>query len=118
MIVALTKVTRLDDLWSGEMARLVVEGTAVLLINIEDAVFAYRDACPHRGTPLSAGSLAQAILTCATHHWQFDACSGAGINPEGASLEVFPVAVENGDIYVDVGSPRAAGAARPEKGTS
>ena len=96
------KVATLEDLWSGEMTSVVVEGKHVLLININDTIHAYEDVCPHKRTPLHAGSLDGTVLTCATHQWEFDACTGAGINPDNVCLEAFAVKVQSGDILVDV----------------
>src|ERR1700674_1687670 len=38
--------------------------------------FALRDAGPHRGMPLSCGSLDGEQLECSYHGWKFDAHSG------------------------------------------
>jgi len=38
--------------------------------------FAMRDACPHRGIPLSYGRFDGKNLQCSYHGWEFDACSG------------------------------------------
>jgi toluene monooxygenase system ferredoxin subunit len=100
--VALQKIASLDDLWSGEMTGVSVEGQHILLVNIDDIIRAYADVCPHMRTRLSEGSLRGCVLTCATHHWQFDARTGSGINPEAACLEEFPVRIENGDIWIDL----------------
>jgi toluene monooxygenase system ferredoxin subunit len=100
--MAFQKIATLDELWSGEMMARQCEGQPVLLINIDDAIRAYADACPHLGTRLSEGSLNRNILACATHGWEFDARSGQGVNPRTACLQSFAVQVENGDIYVDV----------------
>ena len=41
----------------------------------DDLPRAYRDACPHRRAPLSAGALlADGTLQCGYHGWRFDAC--------------------------------------------
>jgi toluene monooxygenase system ferredoxin subunit len=100
--VAFQKVTSLDDLWSGEMTAVSVDGQYVLLVNIDDTVRAYADACPHKRARLSQGSLQGCMLTCATHQWQFDALTGKGVNPATACLEEFPVLIENGDIMVEL----------------
>jgi toluene monooxygenase system ferredoxin subunit len=74
---------------------------------VEGAIRAYADACPHLGTRLSEGSLNGNVLACATHHWEFDAPSGQGINPRTACLQSFAVQVENGEILVDVNKTAA-----------
>src|ERR1700693_661811 len=38
--------------------------------------FALRDACPHRGMPLSYGRFDGQSLECSYHGWKFDAHSG------------------------------------------
>ena len=100
--MALRKVATVDELWSGEMMAVVCEGQAVLLVNVDGAIRAFADACPHLRTPLSEGSLAGNALVCSTHGWEFDASTGQGINPRTACLQSFAVHVENGDILVDV----------------
>ena len=106
------KLATLDELWAGEMIGLSVEGHHILLVNVGDVIRAYSDACPHMRTRLSQGSLHGRLLTCATHHWQFDVFTGGGINPETECLEEFPVRIENGDILVDSDLPVEVGAAR------
>jgi toluene monooxygenase system ferredoxin subunit len=79
--MAFRKVATLDELWDGEMTVLEIEGHVVLLVNVDGIIQAYADSCPHLGTRLSQGSLQRNVLTCATHGWEFDACTGQGINP-------------------------------------
>lgn len=84
------------------MAALESEGKPVLLVNLNGAIHAYADSCPHLRTRLSEGSLQRNVLVCTTHGWQFDAGTGQGINPRAACLKSFAVKVENGDVFVDV----------------
>ena len=100
--MAFSKVAALDDLWSGEMTSLEIEGRHVLLVNIEGHVRAYLDECPHKRTPLSLGLLRGRTLACATHQWEFDVRTGKGINPADACLESLDVRLENGDILLEV----------------
>ena len=100
--MALRKVGTMDEFWSGEMMAVECEGQPVLLVNVNGAIRAFADACPHLRTPLSEGSLAGNALVCSTHRWEFDANTGQGINPRTACLQSFAVHVENGDILVDV----------------
>ena len=102
--MAFRRVATLDELWDGEMMALETEGQVVLLVNVHGAVHAYADSCPHLRTRLSQGSLRGNVLTCSTHGWEFDACTGRGINPKTACIESFAVKVENGDILIEVGT--------------
>lgn len=84
--------------------RLEVDGYAVLLINLDDRIYAYADACPHQRSRLSEGSLLGTTLRCARHHWDFDVCTGKGINPGNANLMAFAVMVDGSDIMLDLDS--------------
>lgn len=106
--MAFVKLAGLDDLWSGEMIACTARGTKVLLVKLEEGVFAYEDRCAHLGVPLSLGSLAGSVLTCAAHHWQYDVASGLGVNPRAACLKPFRVKIVDGDILVDVDAPVSA----------
>jgi toluene monooxygenase system ferredoxin subunit len=91
-----------DDLWLGELRAVRVEGERVLVLRTDAGVFAYQDRCPHLGVPLSQGTLDGCTLTCAAHHFQYDATTGRGINPSNVRLRAYAVRREAGDILVDV----------------
>ncbi len=94
----------LADLWSGEKTSCLVDGKKILLVNIEDKIYAYEDRCAHQGVALSEGRLEGETLTCRAHHWEYDVCTGKGINPKSARLSGVSVKVQDGDILVDAGS--------------
>ena len=96
------RVAAVDDLWSGELKGCVVQGHKVLLVRMDETVFAYEDRCAHLGVLLSKGSLDGRVLTCHAHQWQYDVCTGGGVNPLSARLKPFPVKVECGDVFVDL----------------
>ena len=101
-------VIELDEIWEGDLVTRKVDGIDVLLINIEGEVFAYRDKCPHAGTPLSQGLLEDRLLTCSTHLWQFDIVDGGiGVNPKNCRLKSYPVKVEDGKVLVRIGASQA-----------
>lgn len=109
--MTLRKVAALSDLWGGEMMGLNVDGNGILLVNIADRVYAYADACPHQKGRLSEGRMEGTTLRCPRHHWEFDACTGQGINPRNACLKVFPVTVNGGDILLDLDDSKSAATA-------
>lgn len=53
-----------------------VDGEPVCLVRLADGVHAFDDRCPHRGTPLSRGTVADGVITCSLHLWQFDVRTG------------------------------------------
>lgn len=82
-------------------------GNHILLVNVDDHIYAYADACPHQKSRLSEGCLTGKTLRCARHHWEFDVRTGNGINPQNACLKAFPVSIENGDILLDLEDQRS-----------
>ena len=111
--MAFQKVAKTEDLWSGEMIGLDVNGERVLLVNIDNHIYAYADICPHQMSRLSEGTLTDKILRCARHYWEFDICSGSGVNPRNACLKLFPTKVDGEDILVDIADVRS-----PEAGVN
>jgi toluene monooxygenase system ferredoxin subunit len=105
-MMAFVRLAAVDDLWSGEMRGYLVQRQKVLLVRIEDAFYAYEDRCAHQGLALSKGALLGCMLTCSAHHWEYDVCTGAGVNPSSARLISFPLEVDGEAISVDVGEGR------------
>lgn len=100
------KIAKVEDLWSGEMMGLEVDGEPVLLVNVDNRIYACADSCPHQKSRLSEGTLTNKILRCARHHWEFDVCSGSGVNPRNACLKLFPIKVDGEDILIDTDNVR------------
>src|SRR5438105_8358118 len=100
------KVAAKEDLWNGEMLVLAVNGEHILLVNVDNQICAYADSCPHQKSRLSEGTLKGKILRCERHHWEFDVCTGFGVNPQNVCLRVFPIRLDGEDILVDMDATR------------
>jgi toluene monooxygenase system ferredoxin subunit len=89
----------------GEMKGIVMGALKVLLVNLDGAVIAYEDSCPHRGVPLSWGALdpATCALTCGMHFWRYDARTGEGLDHNGATLRRLGMKEEDGGIWIEIG---------------
>jgi nitrite reductase/ring-hydroxylating ferredoxin subunit len=99
----------LDDLWDGEVRGINLGGVDVVLCNVDGALFAYEDRCPHLANPLSHGVLNHNTLRCAAHEWEFDARTGQGVNPQAARLKPFPVRLDDERIFIQVPPESARG---------
>jgi toluene monooxygenase system ferredoxin subunit len=98
-----TAAMELDELWEGDMAGVDVGGVKVLLVNVDGDVQAYQNSCPHQASALDEGEFDGGTITCWRHHWEFDARSGAGINPADCGLTRYPCTVDDaGMVCVDV----------------
>ena len=55
---------------------MLLEQPLVVGRDRQGRAFALRDACPHRGMPLSCGRFEGEQIECSYHGWRFDAHSG------------------------------------------
>lgn len=99
----LKKLMHRDELWVGEKKRIIIEGMAYVLVHSEQGFALFADRCPHAGAPMSEANLEGEVLTCGRHHWQFNACTGRGINPLTLHLETYPLTIDaQGMIWVEL----------------
>ena len=68
----------------------------------DDQVYAIRDACPHKNGPLSQGIMHGDSVTCPLHNWKIDLTSGEALGPDEGCSNVFPVKVEDGNVYLQL----------------
>ena len=68
----------------------------------DDQVYAIRDACPHKGGPLSQGIMHGSTVTCPLHNWKIDLASGNALAPDQGCSNVFAVKVEGGKVYLQL----------------
>jgi vanillate O-demethylase monooxygenase subunit len=66
--------------------QVLVAGEAWVVTRMDGVLTAFEDRCPHRQSPLSAGSVTRAEdgaprLTCAVHGWRFDAAGQCDLIP-------------------------------------
>ena len=81
-----------------------VDGKVIALFNVEGAVYALDDSCPHAGSSLAAGKLDGAIVTCRAHGLRFDVRTGRMPGVDGLCAKAVPVQLVDGEIRVGVDS--------------
>src|SRR5258705_6954027 len=68
---------RSSELRGRNLAKAMLLEVPLVLGRTDDGKsFAVRDACPHRGIPLSYGRFDGKNVECSYHGWKFDGCSG------------------------------------------
>jgi nitrite reductase (NADH) small subunit len=78
--------------------------TIAVFRTAEDRVFALRDACPHKGGPLSQGIVFGESVACPLHNWCIDLKSGSAAAPDEGTVESFEVRIVDG--YVELSLDR------------
>jgi 3-phenylpropionate/trans-cinnamate dioxygenase ferredoxin subunit len=83
--------------------RVVVDGTEILVCNVDGKFYAIEDVCTHDGGPLDQGTLEGACVVCPRHGATFDVRTGEALTlPAVMPVQTFVVSIEGDRIYVDV----------------
>lgn len=90
-----------DQLRDGQLTRVVVQDTPVVLHRDGDRIFAIHDRCSHRGCSLSGGEVKGDEIICWCHGSRFDRRDGAvRQGPATAPQPAFQVRVRDGVVEV------------------
>ncbi|CAB4606200.1 unannotated protein [freshwater metagenome] len=100
----MTVVAKFDELESGTAHRVIVDGTAVAVVRIDDEVFAIADKCSHADISLSEGLVwcETKQIECIKHGSAFSLVTGVPDTlPATQPVAVFTATVVNGDVVVE-----------------
>jgi 3-phenylpropionate/trans-cinnamate dioxygenase ferredoxin subunit len=90
----------LDD---GKPFGVEIDDEPVVLVRQGEQVHALRDECSHATLALSEGEVTRKGIECWLHGSCFDLRTGAPSSlPATEPVDVFPVEIRDGDVYVDV----------------
>ena len=96
-------VARTGDIPPGTAKPFNVEGTEVLVCNVDGRFYAIEDVCTHDGGALDQGTLEGRCVVCPRHGATFDVQTGAALTlPAVIPLQTFAVSVEGDAISVEV----------------
>ena len=96
-------VLKTSDLGPGEMQGVAVDGTEIVVANVDGRFCAFGATCPHEEGPLAEGELDGEIVTCPWHFTEFNVLTGEVL--EGvtdAPIPVYEVRIEGDDVKVAV----------------
>ena len=100
----MTVVGRFEDIESGTVIKVNVDGKAVALVRIENEVYAISDVCSHANVSLSNGGEVwcdEKQLECPKHGSAFSLVTGLpNTFPATQPVAVFDAQVIDGDVHV------------------
>jgi 3-phenylpropionate/trans-cinnamate dioxygenase ferredoxin subunit len=111
---------RLDAVRPGGLKRVAVGRYAICLARTQEGgVYAIDDECTHEGYSLSEGELIGFEIECPMHGSRFDVRTGRPTClPAETAARVYPVRVENDEIYLcplpDTASGAPPGSHKPQ----
>ena len=116
-------VCRVDDIPALGARRVArPHGLDVALFRTaSDQVFALLDRCPHKGGPLSQGTVFGTSVACPLHNWTIELSGGCAQAPDEGCTPRFSVWLDaSGVVYLDAEelASRATELTRPVAGPS
>ena len=96
------RLAAVEDVPAGEGRVVEIEGKDLALFNVDGTFYAIDNACAHRGGPLGEGDLEGRFVSCPWHAWRWDVTTGANARNPAVRMACFPVAVENGAVFVEL----------------
>ena len=94
-------VARVDELVPGQWRVADVDGTQVVVFNVEGELYAIEDVCTHDGGQLTGGHVEGDQIVCPRHGARFCVRTGEALTaPAYEPTAKFPVRVESGEIQV------------------
>ena len=100
-----TVVADLGALRPGSRKWVRTDGHSLLLFNLDGAVHALGDSCPHAGAWLGSGKLDGCWLRCPAHGMVFDVRTGRMRGDGGLAVRAYPVRVEGEGVWVELAQP-------------
>lgn len=92
-------VGRVDDIPQlGSRVVRTAKGEIALFRDGGDAVFALKNACPHKGGPLSEGIVSKGRVACPLHNWVIDLATGEAVAPDEGCAGHIPVKIDGGVV--------------------
>lgn len=100
-----TKIACLADIPIGQMRRVEYAPEPILLVNVDQHIYALCDTCPHEDASLASGALQGEFVKCPLHGSRFDVRDGTvQEEPAEHDLTVYEVRIDGEDILL--GPPR------------
>ncbi len=92
-----------QDIPEGGIRAANLDGHAVILARIDDAVTCFDDACVHLGAALHDGETENGVLTCPWHGFRFDLRTGDCETAPGMALAAHETSIVAGRVLVRLG---------------
>ena len=95
-----------DGLEEGQIAEVIIAGTAIAVAKAGGKVYAFSNTCPHAGGPLSEGTLEigedNVIVRCPYHGWDFDLKDGSCLTSPEFDVGCYETHLEGDAICVKI----------------
>jgi 3-phenylpropionate/trans-cinnamate dioxygenase ferredoxin subunit len=96
-------VAKKDDIPTGEVRVLSVDGKELAVANVDGEFYAIDDVCTHDGGPLGEGYVEDHQIECPRHGARFDLKTGKAVTlPAVMPVNAYPVRVQGDEVQVEI----------------
>ena len=100
-------VCKSSQIPENSISQVTIGRKRILLIRLNNVLYALSPRCPHQSADLSAGFLKGFNLVCPMHGAEFDIRTGSMSNPPGfKSLHSYPVSEDSGQVFITLDAIR------------
>jgi len=103
-----TIIARVEEVPLGAVRGFDGEGFSVLLCNVGGEIYGFHDSCTECSMPLREGKLSGPVLVCPWQNCAYDARTGKRVDDQSGRLQVYPIAINNGEVKLALNVPGAA----------
>lgn len=89
----------------GEAKEFSVGNRVLCVANVNGILSAMDNACLHVGGPLGQGVVEKGKVVCPWHGWQYSVETGALAHSPGLCVAVYPLRVEQEEVWVGIEKP-------------
>lgn len=98
------KACAADEIDEEDLIRWDYDGRTFALYNTAAGFFATDGLCTHEAQHLEDGIVIGQVIECPLHQGRFDIASGKALSaPVCVDLQTYPVKMEAGCLFVDIG---------------
>lgn len=94
------RAAKIDEIPEGDIKCMDLDGHSLLFSRIDQRVTCFENACSHLGMPMDTGSVANGIITCPHHQFEYSLESGECLTAPEVQLQTHAVRIF--DEYVEV----------------
>jgi len=96
------RVAQEAEIGDGERKLVEVEGVSIGVFHHKGGWYALSNSCLHRGGPVCIGLVEGGVITCPWHGYQYELTNGELLLDRSAKLEMYPVEVRGGEVYLRI----------------
>ena len=97
------KICKLSEVENGKMKNIEIKNNNILIVNIDNKIFATSGQCTHESVNLEDGFILENEITCPVHLSKFDLKTGDSLNPPATEkLRIYNVKIQNNEIYIEL----------------